>query len=204
MKFTHTFSVNHEIEKCWNFFQNIELLVQCIPGAALKEDCGNGKYIGDISISLGPFKAKFEGEATHKPDNENYSGILNGKALDKKGGSRTKISLSYLLNSEQKVTNVKMDADIQLSGPIAQFGRIGVIQETAKLLINQFVENAEEQMTLINDESKIDEIIDSSSDIKNSSKPLPEKKILKNNNSISFFNILGLLFKNYFLKMFKK
>ena len=68
MKFTHTFSVNHEIEKCWNFFQNIELLVQCIPGAALKEDCGNGKYIGDISISLGPFKAKFEGEEVQRKE----------------------------------------------------------------------------------------------------------------------------------------
>ena len=209
MKFSHNFKVNHKVTKCWNFFQNIESLVQCIPGASLKQDCGEGKYVGDIAVSLGPFKAKFEGEAIHSPNNQNLSGTLNGKALDKKGGSRTKISLSYsLLENAESVTEVEMNADIQLSGPIAQFGRIGVIQETAKLLIDQFVKNAEKEMSLTDKEEIIEpknekiNNISHKKDKNNSDNIKLESK--RNNNSISIFNIIGQLIKNYFLKLFNK
>jgi carbon-monoxide dehydrogenase small subunit len=39
-----------------------------------------------------------------------------------------------------------LDADITLSGAIAQFGRTGIIQETANILIRTFVQNLESRL----------------------------------------------------------
>ena len=42
-----------------------------------------------------------------------------------------------------------IDADVQLSGPIAQFGRTGIINETAAILIGQFAKNIEAMIASI-------------------------------------------------------
>ena len=43
-------------------------------------------------------------------------------------------------------TRVDVDADVQLAGPIAQFGRTGIVTETANVLIRQFVQNVETKL----------------------------------------------------------
>jgi carbon-monoxide dehydrogenase small subunit len=45
-----------------------------------------------------------------------------------------------------ETTTVRMDADVTLSGAIAQFGRTGIINETTKILIGDFVARLEERL----------------------------------------------------------
>lgn len=152
MKISQSLTVSCGRDRVWNFFQNIPTVATCFPGATLKEDRGNGEYLGNVLIKLGPFTATFEGEATHIPNSETMSGNVDGKAVDKKGGSRSRLSMHYQLAEIDGSTRIDFEADIQLAGPIAQFGRVGIIEEAAQLLIEEFVKNVEQKMAL--DEGK--------------------------------------------------
>src|SRR5262249_10834213 len=59
------------------------------------------------------------------------------------GGSRSRLVLDYRLEDLGDSTRVKVDAEVTLSGPIAQFGRTGLIRETSNILVRDFVKNLE-------------------------------------------------------------
>lgn len=146
MKISRSFEVNQPPDVVWALFQDVPALAECMPGASLTEDKGDGVYAGQVAIRLGPFTAAFEGEATHRADPKARTGHADGKGFDRKGGSRSKLSMDYAVRGSGDGTEVNVDAEVQLSGPIAQFGRAGVIEETANLLIGQFVTNIENKL----------------------------------------------------------
>jgi carbon-monoxide dehydrogenase small subunit len=114
-----------------------------MPGAALSESKGEGRYAGRVGVKLGPFNASFEGEAEVTADAAGYAGHVEGRGVDKRGGSRSKLALDYRLSEVGGATRVDIEADVQLSGPVAQFGRTGIIAETAGVLIEEFARNVE-------------------------------------------------------------
>ena len=146
MKISQSFEVNQPTDVVWALFQDVPALAECMPGASLTEDRGDGAYAGQVAIRLGPFTAAFEGEATHSSDPQTRTGHVDGKGFDRKGGSRSKLSMDYAVRESGDHTEVNVDAEVQLSGPIAQFGRAGVMEETANLLIGQFVANIEKKL----------------------------------------------------------
>ncbi|MBD8907847.1 SRPBCC family protein [Methylorubrum zatmanii] len=150
MKITQSFEVPRPLPAVWDLFQDIPTVARCMPGAELTEDRGNGVYAGKVGIKLGPFGASFDGEATVTADPISRSGHAEGRGTDKRGGSRSKLSLDYRLTDlSGRATRVDIDADVQLAGPIAQFGRTGLVNETASVLIGQFVKNVEAQLAAI-------------------------------------------------------
>jgi hypothetical protein len=64
---------------------------------------------------------------------------IEGKGVDKKGGSRGQVKVLYTITSEGTGSKVVVDADMTLSGPAAQFGRTGLINEMSRRLISEFV-----------------------------------------------------------------
>ncbi len=147
MQIRQSVTVNRPREEVWALFQDIPTIAGCMPGAELTRDNGDGSYAGVVSIKLGPFKAAFEGEVQHTPDPATFSGKAEGRGIDKKGGSRSRMTMTYALaDKDGAATELTVDADIQLSGPVAQFGRPGIVTETAKLLIQQFVANVEAEL----------------------------------------------------------
>lgn len=146
MQIKQSVMVNRPREEVWALFQDISTITGCMPGAELTRDNGDGTYAGVVSIKLGPFKAAFEGEVQHRPDPAVFSGKAEGRGIDKKGGSRSRMTMNYVLIDKGDATDLAIDAEIQLSGPVAQFGRPGIVTETAKLLIQQFVANIEAEL----------------------------------------------------------
>ncbi|UMY17213.1 SRPBCC family protein [Methylobacterium organophilum] len=150
MKITQSFEVPRPLPAVWDLFQDIPAVALCMPGAELTEDKGNGVYAGKVGIKLGPFGASFDGEATVTTDPATHSGHAEGRGTDKRGGSRSKLALDYRLTDlGGSATRVDIDADVQLAGPIAQFGRTGLVNETASVLIGQFVKNVEAQLAAL-------------------------------------------------------
>jgi uncharacterized protein len=146
LEIRQSFTVERPLGEVWALFQDVPTVARCMPGAELLEDKGSGAYRGRVSIKLGPFNAAFEGEAQVTPDAASHSGHVEGRGTDKRGGSRSKLVLDYRLIEVDGGTEVTIVADIQLSGPIAQFGRTGIITETANILIRQFVQNVEAKL----------------------------------------------------------
>jgi len=146
LEIKQSFTVARPLPQVWALFQDVPVVASCMPGAELIADKGGGAYQGRVSIKLGPFGASFEGEAQVTPDAATHSGHVEGKGTDKRGGSRSKLVMDYRLAEAPGGTKVDVDADIQLVGPIAQFGRTGIVTETANVLIRQFVQNVEAKL----------------------------------------------------------
>lgn len=141
MKIEHEFTVERPVPEVWEFFQDVPAVADCLPGAELKEDKGDNVYAGAVSVKLGPMTAAFEGEATITPDHGNHTANISGKGVDKRGGSRGQVNVDYALSQANGTgTKVEINADVTLSGPAAQFGRTGLINEISKRLIDEFVE----------------------------------------------------------------
>lgn len=139
MNIIHEFEVARPLGAVWQMFQDVPSVAQCLPGAELTEDKGNGVYAGKVSVKLGPIAATFEGEATISADASAHRALIDGKGVDKRGGSRGSVKVSYALtDSGGGSTKVVIDADVTLAGPAAQFGRTGLINEMSSRLINDF------------------------------------------------------------------
>ncbi len=147
MRFEQEFTVNRPLATVWEFFQDVPQVADCLPGAELTEDKGDGSYAGRLGIKLGPMSANFEGEARVEPDAGAHSALISGKGVDKKGGSRGQVKVTYALSDEGDATRVDVNADITLSGAVAQFGRTGLIAEMSSRLIGEFVECLEAKLS---------------------------------------------------------
>jgi carbon monoxide dehydrogenase subunit G len=146
MKITETIEVQRDPAAVWDLFQNVPELAQCLPGAELTEDKGDGTYAGKVSAKLGPMTAMFEGEATVEVDPASRSGAVNGKGVDKSGGSVGQVKVKYGLEPMDGGTRIQFEADVLLSGAAAQFGRTGLIKEMSNRLIGEFVSCVEAKL----------------------------------------------------------
>ncbi|CAH1651066.1 MULTISPECIES: SRPBCC family protein [unclassified Chelatococcus] len=146
MKIAQEFTVARPMPAVWSFFQDIPNVARCLPGAEYLGPKEDGKHTGKVSSKIGPFQASFEGEADVVYDDVAKSVHVEGKGVDKKGASRGKMIMDCRLFAEGEKTKVVVDADVQLSGAIAQFGRTGIIAEVANVLVADFVRNAEAEL----------------------------------------------------------
>ncbi|MFZ0015132.1 MAG: SRPBCC family protein [Acidimicrobiia bacterium] len=139
MKISQEFVVERPPADVWTFFQDVPSVAQCLPGAELTTENDDGSYEGNLSVKLGPMTAAFEGTANIAPDEANHTATIEGKGVDKKGGSRGQVKVVYVIVDDDRGSKVTVDADVTLSGPAAQFGRTGLINEMSKRLIGDFV-----------------------------------------------------------------
>jgi carbon monoxide dehydrogenase subunit G len=139
MKIAHEFRVARPMTTVWEFFQDIPEVAQCLPGAELLSDEGDGAYKGRVSVKLGPLSATFDGQAAVSTDPSTHTGTIDGKGADRRGGSRGTVKVLYALAEDGDGTKVSIDADVTLSGSAAQFGRGGLITEMSNRLISEFV-----------------------------------------------------------------
>ncbi|MDK1019989.1 MAG: SRPBCC family protein [Actinomycetota bacterium] len=139
MDITEQFSVTRPIESVWSLFQDVPELVRCLPGAELTSDNGDGTYDGGVSVKLGPISASFEGTATIEFDHDAFTLNIKGRGVDRSGGSQGKVDVDvHLVEIDSGRTSVTIEAKVELAGPIAQFGRTGLISEVSRRLIDDF------------------------------------------------------------------
>jgi carbon monoxide dehydrogenase subunit G len=146
MKIANDFEVARPVDAVWEFFQDVPSVAQCLPGAELTDDKGEGVFAGAVSVKLGPMSATFEGEATVTPDAAARSVKISGTGTDRKGGSRGKVLVDYRLDPTDAGTRVMVDADVTLSGAAARFGRTKLIEEMSTRLIGEFVACLEKKL----------------------------------------------------------
>ena len=149
MKIEQEFTVGRPPDRVWEFFQDIPSVAQCLPGAEMLGQSEDGSYDGKLSVKLGPMAASFEGKATVAPDAQARSATIEGKGVDRSGGSRGQVKVTYQIVPEGTGSKVGVDADVTLSGPVAQFGRTGLVNEMSKRLIGEFVDCLEAKLAAV-------------------------------------------------------
>jgi carbon monoxide dehydrogenase subunit G len=61
MQIDHTFTVERSPEQVWDVFQDVPAVSQCMPGAEITEDKGDGVYAGKLTVKLGPMSSSERG-----------------------------------------------------------------------------------------------------------------------------------------------
>jgi carbon-monoxide dehydrogenase small subunit len=133
-------------EEVWRFFADIEQVVRCLPGASLTHPSDGDHVNGKFSAKLGPITATFVGAARIVRDDEKWRGVVLGAGNDQLTGSRAAGEIEYLLFPANAGTRVDLVIRALLAGPLAQFGRSGIVDDLVARVTEAFARNLEARL----------------------------------------------------------
>jgi carbon monoxide dehydrogenase subunit G len=156
MKIEKSFELQHPREFVWSRMNDVYFVAQCLPGAAIVEDLGDHRYKGRMSVKVGPMAAAFDGEIGIESQPQAWTAIVSGKGADARSSSRATGTMTYQLGEGRSpgATRVDVTSDINLAGPLAQFGKGAVMQEVAGRITAEFVKNFETALSASPDAGK--------------------------------------------------
>lgn len=141
-----TLDLPHPQSEAWAFFEDLNQVAACMPGAQIDTIDGND-IRGHMQIKFGPIRASFDGTAERKMDPDTQTGKLTGHGADRVSGTAADGALIYKVSAlDAKNSRVSVEVRFKLTGPLAQFGRSGLVRDFAGRLTAQFGENMAEVM----------------------------------------------------------
>src|SRR5690348_6387272 len=140
--FRRDFTVDHPIDRVWQFFGDTQAIAACLPGASVSGDAAGRTVSGTMRLKVGPIKAEFHGIARIERDPLTHSGVIQGGGHDQRSSSSTRGVIRYKLVSEGgDTTKVEIDVGYRLTGPLAQFSRSDLMNEIANRISSTFARN---------------------------------------------------------------
>lgn len=137
-----SFQVAAPIDRVWEFMLNPEMVVACMPGAALKEIIDPKKFVGTVKIKIGAVSAQYEGTITYAEVNKDaYRIKLLAEGNERGGGTATATIACQLVNlPDGKGTDVQFESSVDLTGKLIQVGR-GMIEGVASQIVKKYIAN---------------------------------------------------------------
>ena len=142
-----SFEVSCRPGEVWKFISDIEQVARCLPGASLTRPPDGNKVNGKFSAKLGPITTTFTGAARIVRDDDNLRGVVLGAGNDRLSGSRAVGEIEYRLLPEGTGTRVELMIRVLLVGPLAQFGRSGLVEDIVARVAQAFARNLEARLT---------------------------------------------------------
>lgn len=140
MEIENEFDVPAPIDHVWTYLLDVQRVAPCMPGAELTEVVDDHTWKGKVNMKLGPVSLSFAGTVTmQERDDAAKRVVLAAKGMEQKGKGAANASVTSWLEQGDGVTNVKMRADIHLTGTVAQLSR-GLLPEVSRKLTQQFAD----------------------------------------------------------------
>lgn len=135
----HAFTVDMPIAGVWDYFADPPQVVPCLPGAELLEILNETTYRGAVGLRVGPIAAQFHGKAEILEIDADQHVMRLRVGGDQQGApGRAEAEILFSLSQvDESQTEIKIVADIGISGKLAQVGG-GMIQSVSKFMFNQF------------------------------------------------------------------
>jgi carbon monoxide dehydrogenase subunit G len=143
------FTVAAPVDDLWAYLLDVERVAPCMPGAELTDVVDDATWKGKVNVKFGPVALSFAGTVTIKErDDAAHRIVLAAKGMEQKGKGAANASVtSWLEPGDGEKTIVKMQADITLSGAVAQLSR-GLLPEVSKKLTQEFADCLEHNMSV--------------------------------------------------------
>ncbi|MEA2426086.1 MAG: uncharacterized protein QOH13_2496 [Thermoleophilaceae bacterium] len=144
MKLQNDFLVDAPLDETWATLLDIERVAQCLPGAKLESDGGDGVYRGSMQVRLGPMTLAYKGTARMAEVEEDaHSATIEVKAKELKGqGTASARIRNRLEPGAGGATHVTVETDLNITGRPAQFGR-GIMEDVAGKMLGDFAKRLE-------------------------------------------------------------
>lgn len=147
MLIENSFTVPADPERVWSILLDVERIAPCMPGAEITEQVDERNWKGKVNVKFGPVSLAFNGavEMTER-DDQAHRVVLSARGMEQKGKGAATASVTSWLEGDGGSTTVKMEADITLTGPVAQLSR-GLLPEVSKKLTAEFANCLAETMS---------------------------------------------------------
>lgn len=135
------FVVEAPIAGVWETLLDVEKVAPCMPGAELTETVDDRNWKGKVSMKFGPVGMSFAGTVEMiERDDAAHRVVLSAKGTEAKGkGAANATITSWLEAAGPSLTEVKMTADITMTGAVAQLSR-GLLPDVSKRLTAEFAD----------------------------------------------------------------
>lgn len=131
------------LDDVWRVMSDVRQLAACLPGARMTAELSGDHYRGQATVAFGPVKLAFEGTAQITDrDPGQHRLVMIAQGADQ-GGSRTAADIRLQVSPAPGGVRLSADADLFLSGRIAQFGR-ALAGDVSRRLFEQFAASLEE------------------------------------------------------------
>lgn len=146
MQIENEFTITAPADRLWSHLLDVERIAPCMPGAELTETVDERTWKGKVNMKLGPVSLSFAGTvAIEERDDDAHRVVLRAKGMESKGKGAANAAVTSWLEPGEGTTTVKMVADIQLTGAVAQLSR-GLLPEVSRKLTQQFADCLQENM----------------------------------------------------------
>lgn len=140
MRLENTFDVPVAPAKAWRILTDVERVAPCVPGARLTEVLDDDAYKGTMQVKLGPVSLAFDGKAQFiERDDNAHTAKLRANGRETRNRGTADADVTFALEPQGDGTLVRIETELQLSGPVAQYGRSqGVILSVSEEMIDRF------------------------------------------------------------------
>ncbi|MGE8130533.1 xanthine dehydrogenase family Fe-S subunit [Methylobacterium sp. NPDC080182] len=147
--FTQVLDLPHPPEAVFALLGDIAAVAACLPGAVLTARPTPDTVEGGLQARIGPIAATFRGRARLERDEAARSGAVHGAGSDAGGRSATEGRIRYRVEAGPTPGTARVDLDVgyTLTGPLAQFGRPGLVRDLAGRIAAEFTRNLDARLS---------------------------------------------------------
>jgi carbon monoxide dehydrogenase subunit G len=141
IKTEETFQLKAPADRVWAYLIDPRHVVTCLPGAELTSVQDESTFLGKVKVKVGPVVAAYSGKVviTERDDSARVVRMV-GEGRESAGSGSAKVAISSsVVALPDGMTEVRVTADLDVVGKIAQFGR-GMIESVNKQMFKQFTE----------------------------------------------------------------
>jgi uncharacterized protein len=136
----HTAKVKAPAEKIWLAAMDLPAAARCMPGVAAVTPAGTDRYKGSLLVQVGPVRLVLDGDiVVVSRDDAARRARLTVDAKDSRLGGNIRARADVSLRALGGGSEITINADLDLAGPIATFGA-PVIRRKAAQLLAQFAD----------------------------------------------------------------
>jgi uncharacterized protein len=138
MQLENRFDVPAAPEAAWTLLNDVPAVLPCMPGAELLEVVDSDRWKARLQVRLGPISLQFLADLTRETtDPEHRRAVLSVTAREAKGRGAAHATITSLVEDANAGSTVSMVTDLELRGPLTQYGRV-VVAPVAEQLTEQF------------------------------------------------------------------
>ncbi len=139
MQIHNTAHIAASLDHVWASILDVEGITPCIPGATLTERVANDRYTGEIRVKVGPLGLTLAGEVVvEATDPAAHAMRMRVTARDRRGMGQATANVALTLTGDAAASELQIDTDATLQGPVAQFGRPGIVAAIGSRLLGDF------------------------------------------------------------------
>jgi carbon monoxide dehydrogenase subunit G len=139
MKLENEFTVPAPVDRAWEVLLDLERVAPCLPGATIDGREGDA-HTGTMTVKIGPITARYKGTVRiEESDEEARRAVMRAQARDARGQGTASATITSTMESVDDGTRVRVETDMRITGPAAQFGR-GVMQDVSAKMMGRFAD----------------------------------------------------------------